>query len=88
MTRKVWSRAFAVLVLLLVAPAVFAAPRTVKERRAERSTFAWLTQALHGLFPGLKSSGTMDPDGMPQLLTPPASSPSDSSGTMDPDGRT
>jgi hypothetical protein len=88
MTRTVWPRTIAVLALLLfMAPALFALPRRAKESRPERGAFAWLAQALDRLIPGLKSSGTMDPDGKPSLLTPPASTTSDSSGTMDPDGR-
>jgi len=87
MARKVWPRIFAVLMIVLfMAPAVFALPRERKQVRSERGVVAWLTQALEELFPGLKSSGTMDPDGKP-LATPPASTTSDSSGTMNPDGR-
>ena len=89
MTRTVWPRTVAVLALLLfMAPALFAAPRKAREVGPERTSFAWFVQALGRLFPALKSSGTMDPDGKPSPLVPPASSASDSSGTMDPDGRT
>jgi len=89
MTRTVWSRISAVLILILfLTPAVFAMPRQAKQARRGRETLALFTQALGRLLPGLvKSSGTMDPDGKPQLATPPASTASDSSGTMDPDGR-
>ena len=87
MARTVWPRIFVVFILVLfMAPAVFAAPREAKQIRSERGVFTWLTQALEELLPGLKSSGTMNPDGKP-LATPPASTTSDSSGTMDPDGR-
>lgn len=87
MARTVWPRIFTVLILVLfMTPAVFAAPRAAKQVRPERGVFAWLTQALGDLLPGLKSSGTMNPDGKP-LANPPASTTSDSSGTMDPDGR-
>lgn len=87
MTRTVWPRFFTVLILaLFMASAVFAAPRNAKQVRPERGLFAWVVQTLEELLPGLKSSGTMDPDGKP-LANPPAST-SDSSGTMDPDGRT
>ena len=89
MTRTVWSRISAVLVILLfLTPAVFAVPRQAKQARPGREVFASFTQALGRLLPGIvKSSGTMDPDGKPQLATPPATTASDSSGTMDPDGR-
>lgn len=61
---------------------------TGKAGEARTGGFASFTQALGRLLPGIvKSSGTMDPDGKPQLATPPAITASDSSGTMDPDGR-
>lgn len=89
MTHTVWSRISAVLVLfLLLTPAVFAAPRQAKRELPELRAISWLTEALSGFFPAsVKSSGTMDLDGKPQIANPPASSSSDSSGTMDPDGR-
>jgi hypothetical protein len=89
MSRTVWSRISAVLVLLLfLTPAVFAMPQQAKQARPGREIFSSFTQALGRLLPGIvKSSGTMDPDGKPQLATPPAITASDSSGTMDPDGR-
>jgi hypothetical protein len=89
MSRSVWPRISAVLALLLfLAPALFAAPREAKQVRPESHVFAWLTQALDRFLPaGLKSSGTMDPDGKLSPAAPSAASTSDSSGTMDPDGR-
>jgi hypothetical protein len=89
MARTIWLRVSAVLVLLLLlAPAVFAMPRPAKRQPRELGTFAWIAQALgRYLPPGLKSSGTMDPDGKPQLASPPAVATSDASGSMDPDGR-
>ena len=63
-------------------------PRQAKQARPGREVLASFIQALGRLLPGIvKSSGTMDPDGKPQLATPLASTASDSSGTMDPDGR-
>jgi hypothetical protein len=89
MIRTVWPRISAVLILLLfLTPAVFAGPRQEKQVRPERGIFAWFTEAFGRLLPGVvKSSGTMDPDGKPQLATPPSSTTTDSSGTMDPDGQ-
>jgi len=76
------------MLLLFLTPAVFAVPRHEKQERPERGVFAWFTETLGRLLPGVvKSSGTMDPDGKPQLATPPSSTTADSSGTMDPDGR-
>jgi hypothetical protein len=90
MIRTVWPRISAVLILVLfLTPAAFAVPRHEKQVRPDRGVFAWFTETLGRLLPGvLKSSGTMDPDGKPQLATPPSSTTTDSSGTMDPDGRT
>ena len=86
MARTVWPRIFAVLILVFfMTPAVFAAPREAKQIRPERGAFAWLTRTLEELLPGLKSSGTMDPDGKP-FANPPASTTSDSRGSMDPNG--
>ncbi|MEA2602149.1 MAG: hypothetical protein QOF89_3141 [Acidobacteriota bacterium] len=89
MTRTVWSRCSAVFViLLLLTPVAFAAPRQTKRVRPEPGIISWLANALNSFLPAsLKSSGTMDPDGKPQIAGPPASYSSDSSGTMDPDGR-
>jgi hypothetical protein len=89
MARTVWFRSSVVLVLLLLlAPAVFAKPRPAKLQPRELGAFAWITQVLGHVFPpGLKSGGTMNPDGKPQLASPPAIATSDSGGTMDPDGR-
>jgi hypothetical protein len=89
MVRTVWLRVSAVLVFLLfIAPAGFAASRPAKSHPRESGAFARIAQALgHLLPPGLKSGGTMDPDGKPQLASPPAVATSDSGGTMDPDGR-
>jgi hypothetical protein len=88
MTRTVWSRASAILLLLLfLTPAVFAASRQAKHGPSELRVFAWVTEALGYFFPAsLKSSGTMDPDGKPQPASPGASTTTDSRGTMDPNG--
>lgn len=87
MTRKVRPRMFAVLILVLfMAPAVFAAPRDAKQVRPERGVFAWLTQALEELLPGLKSRGSMDPDGSPAPTSATSGSEGDSRGSMDPNG--
>ena len=86
MARTVWFRSSVVLVFLSFAPAVFATPRPAKLHPRELGAFAWIAQALgHVLPPGLKSGGTMNPDGKPQPVSPPAST-SDAGGTMNPDG--
>ena len=87
MARTVWFRSSVVLVLLLLlAPAIFATARPAKLQPQELGAFAWIAQVLGHVFPpGLKSGGTMDPDGKPQPGTPPAAT-NDAGGTMNPDG--
>ena len=87
MNRTVWSRASAVLALvLLLTPAAFAAP---PKARPEPGFVASLLAGLDRLLPSLlKSSATTDPDGKPQLATPTGASTSDNGAEVDPNGRT
>ena len=90
MARTLWSRISVVLLLLLfLTPAAFATPQQEKHRLREAGILAWLASEVDRFLSwNLKSSGTMDPDGKPQVASPPPAATNDSSGTMDPDGRT
>jgi hypothetical protein len=87
MNRKVSSRFSTVLVLLLlVVPAAFAAPRPAKPAPAEVGVLAWLTEALGRFLPaGHDRPGTLIP-GRKSLLSSSPFAPIESRGTMDPDG--
>jgi len=90
MPRTVWFRGLILtLSLTLLVPPAFAAGNREPAGPSARGFVSALWQALLKLIPLTgESSGTMDPDGRPNGLTPYGPGvESDSSGTMDPDGR-